>query len=396
MSNEENINYEEEINNINKKINEIINNILDGHSFKWLTTKEYSDLDEESKNNSNIEYHIVDMNYLLESENGEKFILKVDDNGQLFTEKYIEIFEIEDIYLNEYSITLVVGESFELISTVTPDNATDKSLIWESSNEEIVRIERGIIYALSQGDAIISISSRDKRIKKECTVKVIKDLVKDGLLCHIDAMDFNENKINDKNNNISFVVVGDPILQDKYLYFDGVNDMLYTPRIKELLKDYTISVVFNELDLVKYCIENKGTPRVIWNGSDFRGYAAICIYASRINDDQYQIMTGRYTILPPKVYYNGYLSSSSDFVNIDICIDVVNGKYTVYKNGIKIGSNMLEESIVNTNFIVIGGMYTDKPYLYSYSNIGSLKVYNRILSEDEIISNYEYERNIRG
>ena len=45
------------------------------------------------------------MNYLLESENGEKFILKVDDNGQLFTEKYIEIFEIEDIYLNEYSIT---------------------------------------------------------------------------------------------------------------------------------------------------------------------------------------------------------------------------------------------------------------------------------------------------
>ena len=41
-------------------------------------------------------------------------------------------------------------------------------------------------------------------------------------------------------------------------------------------------------------------------------------------------------------------------------------------------------------------MYTDKPYLYSYSNIGSLKVYNRILSEDEIISNYEYERNIRG
>ena len=31
MSNEENINYEEEINNINKKINEIINNILDGH-----------------------------------------------------------------------------------------------------------------------------------------------------------------------------------------------------------------------------------------------------------------------------------------------------------------------------------------------------------------------------
>ena len=54
MSNEENINYEEEINNINKKINEIINNILDGHSFKWLTTKEYSDLDDESKNNSNI------------------------------------------------------------------------------------------------------------------------------------------------------------------------------------------------------------------------------------------------------------------------------------------------------------------------------------------------------
>ena len=50
MSNEENINYEEEINNINKKINEIINNILDGHSFKWLTTKEYSDLDEESNN----------------------------------------------------------------------------------------------------------------------------------------------------------------------------------------------------------------------------------------------------------------------------------------------------------------------------------------------------------
>lgn len=396
MSNEENINYEEEINNINKKINEIINNILDGHSFKWLTTKEYSDLDDESKNNSNIEYHILDSELIILSDNGKKYKVKVSDEGALYTEEIIDIIKVENLVLNSESVILNEGEIYQLEVTVVPDNATNKKVVWESSDSNIVSVNEGKLVAISLGEAIITVSSSDGLIKKECKITVKNMVVDDGLVCYADIIDFSNNILIDKTGRVVFTTVGSPKIVDKYLEFDGIDDMIYSSSITELTSNCTISIVFNEEVLGKYSVESNKQCKVMWNGKDFRGYGGVCVFTEKNSSTKYNVRCGRTTISPPKVYYSDEIGTDNKFTNVDILFNLDEDKYSVYKNSSLIGSASLEGNLANNNFIVLGGIFTTLPYSFSYSNIGSIKIYNRVLNESEIIRNYEYEKTIRG
>ena len=48
--------------------------------------------------------------------------------------------DVKDIQINEKIENIKVGESKNLTVTITPDNATDKSIIWRSSNEDVATI----------------------------------------------------------------------------------------------------------------------------------------------------------------------------------------------------------------------------------------------------------------
>ena len=45
--------------------------------------------------------------------------------------------EVTSISLNKASVTLSAGETIELIATITPENATDKTVTWTSSNTSL-------------------------------------------------------------------------------------------------------------------------------------------------------------------------------------------------------------------------------------------------------------------
>ena len=65
---------------------------------------------------------------------------------------------VEAIELNEDYISLNRGDSFELIGTVKPDDATiNKDITYESSNEKVATVSStGLITAIGSGDAIIT------------------------------------------------------------------------------------------------------------------------------------------------------------------------------------------------------------------------------------------------
>lgn len=74
----------------------------------------------------------------------------------------------------EQTLTLKVNEVATLVATVLPDNATDKTIEWTSSDNDVVEVARGRLLAHKAGDAVITATAKDGQGAKETvTVKVI-------------------------------------------------------------------------------------------------------------------------------------------------------------------------------------------------------------------------------
>lgn len=62
-----------------------------------------------------------------------------------------------DITMDSNTLRLKIGDSYQLAATVLPENATDKSVIWSSSDSEVASVsENGLVEALKEGHATIT------------------------------------------------------------------------------------------------------------------------------------------------------------------------------------------------------------------------------------------------
>lgn len=62
----------------------------------------------------------------------------------------------QSVTLNKASQTLTVGNSFTLTATVKPNNASNKSVKWTSSNKKVATVVNGKVTAITPGQAIIT------------------------------------------------------------------------------------------------------------------------------------------------------------------------------------------------------------------------------------------------
>lgn len=85
------------------------------------------------------------------------------------------VIPVTNIKLDHSSIELNKGKIFKINATVFPDNATDASLVWTSSNEKAVKVEdNGSVIALSVGKSTVTATSQyDSSKKASCEVNVI-------------------------------------------------------------------------------------------------------------------------------------------------------------------------------------------------------------------------------
>ena len=78
---------------------------------------------------------------------------------------------VTSVSINQDAIELFAGESLTLTAAVKPDNATDKTVTWKSSNSAIAKVEDGKVTALAVGETMVSAAAGDKTATCKVTVK---------------------------------------------------------------------------------------------------------------------------------------------------------------------------------------------------------------------------------
>jgi len=81
---------------------------------------------------------------------------------------------VSNVDLNKNVCTLRVGESYTFTTTVSPNDAEDKSVLWSSSNSQIAQVDdNGKVFALKAGEVWIKVVSVDNsEAKDSCKVIV--------------------------------------------------------------------------------------------------------------------------------------------------------------------------------------------------------------------------------
>lgn len=85
--------------------------------------------------------------------------------------------EVKSVTFDKTELTLSEGGETTLTATITPDDADNKNLTWESSNTTIATVDNtGKVIAVKEGSAVISATSVND-IKATCTVTVTKQTI---------------------------------------------------------------------------------------------------------------------------------------------------------------------------------------------------------------------------
>lgn len=89
-----------------------------------------------------------------------------------------KIIPVSEVELNKIELTLDEGKEEKLVVTVKPDNATDKSVVWESSNTSVATVDQeGLVTAVGEGKATITVKTNDGGFSASCEVTVKKKVI---------------------------------------------------------------------------------------------------------------------------------------------------------------------------------------------------------------------------
>ena len=80
---------------------------------------------------------------------------------------------VTGVSLNASTVKMYVGQSYQLIHTIKPSNATNKGVTWSSSNTNVVSVSNGKIVGKSSGKARITVTTNDGKYSAYTDVTVI-------------------------------------------------------------------------------------------------------------------------------------------------------------------------------------------------------------------------------
>ena len=84
---------------------------------------------------------------------------------------------VSGLSVSQTSLTLTEGEEAHLTVTVVPDNATDKSVVWKSSDAAVATVNDGLVRAVAPGTATITVATPDGQQTASCFVTVNRQAV---------------------------------------------------------------------------------------------------------------------------------------------------------------------------------------------------------------------------
>ena len=87
-----------------------------------------------------------------------------------------KVYPVESVTLDKSSWEMIVGEDITLVATINPSNATDKTVVWNSSNTSVATVsQNGVVTAKKEGTAKITVTTNDGNKTAECMITVIKN-----------------------------------------------------------------------------------------------------------------------------------------------------------------------------------------------------------------------------
>lgn len=96
------------------------------------------------------------------------------DNNKLKNTTIVYLDSAKGITLNQQQITLIKGSNETLIVVFSPENAYNKKVTWETSDENVATVnENGVVTAKKSGVATIKAISEDGNFTTNCKVTVI-------------------------------------------------------------------------------------------------------------------------------------------------------------------------------------------------------------------------------
>ena len=215
---------------------------------------------------------------------------------------------VTSINVTPSSYTINVGEKYKLTATISPSNATDKSVIWSSDNSSVVSVDNsGNICGMTAGTAIITAKSSNSKIatcKITCKAKIPDVVISDSegissiptianvkyerMLCkgwNSMCLPFSLKREQLDVDDAKLVVVKDieTIGSEKYVSFEtvdnvspGVACLVYTPvdyKLQLELKEVQLVNTPNETSILKGSFDEleigKGCYKLSSNGKSF-------------------------------------------------------------------------------------------------------------------------------
>ena len=81
-----------------------------------------------------------------------------------------DIVPVTGISLDAQSKSVTVGNTVSISATVTPSNATNKGIVWTSSDESVATVDGGVVTGKGQGTVIITAKTIDGGYTATCSV----------------------------------------------------------------------------------------------------------------------------------------------------------------------------------------------------------------------------------
>lgn len=97
---------------------------------------------------------------------------------QLGSEKETDKIKVTAIELDKSRTSILVGESYQLLTTIKPVEVEAQTLIWSTQDSGIVTVDdSGVIYGVAEGSCTITVTTENEEISDSLTIEVVIDSV---------------------------------------------------------------------------------------------------------------------------------------------------------------------------------------------------------------------------
>ncbi|WP_411678827.1 cell wall-binding repeat-containing protein [Clostridium thailandense] len=291
---------------------------------------------------------------------------------------------VTGITLDKTSSSLEVKDTLHLTATIQPDNATNKSVTWTSSDTSIATVDaNGKITAVKEGNATIVATTADGQKTASCIVTVVAAGKNEGIKVSLDVVGYKgtiltEDSLDAKEGDsvydllkstldskgISFVNKG----SSSQVYISKINGMSEFDRGKWSGWKYNVNGTFPNVGCGDYHVKNGDVIHWIyvtgiWDEAAFRDVDSITLDKTQLNLNSGDTANIKAAVNPANATDKDIIWTSSDSTVASVDS---NGKITAIKAGTAV---ITATSIDSSKGFIIN--YTANPVVCNVTVVGS-------------------------